>query len=32
MADRGPDGFRRLLEKDAASVAGLIKATGLQGK
>jgi len=31
-ADRGPDGFRRLLEKDAARVADLIKATGLQGK
>jgi tripartite-type tricarboxylate transporter receptor subunit TctC len=31
-ADRGPDGFRRLLEKDSARVADLIKATGLQGK
>lgn len=29
-ADRGPDGFRRLMEKDAIRVADLVKATGMQ--
>ena len=31
-ADRGPDGFRRLLESDATRVADLIKSIGIQGK
>jgi len=31
-ADRGPDGFRRLLERDATRVADLIKSIGIQGK
>jgi len=31
-ADRGPDGFRRLLERDATRVASLIKSIGIQGK
>jgi tripartite-type tricarboxylate transporter receptor subunit TctC len=29
-AERGPDGFRRLLEQDAARVSTLVKAIGLQ--
>jgi tripartite-type tricarboxylate transporter receptor subunit TctC len=32
MADRGPDGFRRLMERDATRVADLVKSIGLQGK
>jgi tripartite-type tricarboxylate transporter receptor subunit TctC len=32
MTDRGPDGFRKLLEGDATRVADLIKSIGLQGK
>lgn len=31
-ADRGPDGFRRLLERDATRVADLIKSIGIQGR
>jgi tripartite-type tricarboxylate transporter receptor subunit TctC len=31
-ADRGPDGFRRLLERDATRVADLVKSIGIQGK
>lgn len=31
-ADRGPDGFRRLLERDASRVADLVKSIGIQGK
>ena len=31
-ADRGPDGFRRLLERDASRVADLVKSIGTQGK
>jgi tripartite-type tricarboxylate transporter receptor subunit TctC len=32
MTDRGPDGFRRLMERDATRVADLVKSIGLQGK
>ena len=32
IADRGPDGFRRLMERDSVRIAELIKAIGLQGK
>ena len=31
-ADRGPEGFRRLLERDATRVADLVKSIGIQGK
>ncbi len=32
VADRGPDGFRRLLERDATRVADLVKSISIQGK
>lgn len=31
-ADRGPDGFRRLMERDATRVADLVKSIGIRGK